>query len=94
MVEVSEIRLYNRLENLSSSHRCLQFAIEFALALEDWREVFRKSDTVHFGGADGAPFAWRPAHPVVTRHVRIRLLGENVLHYDAIEVFGRVVQPA
>ncbi len=94
LAEVGEIRIYNRLENLSSSHRCLQFAIEFGLSMEDWQEVFRKADNAHFGGADGAPFIWRPAHPVATRHVRIRLLGENVLHYDAVEVFGRVVQPA
>jgi hypothetical protein len=87
-VNIVEVRLYNRIDAHRASTRCLRFAIETAAASGDWREVFRKDDDVWFGGADGKPFTWRPEVPLPANQLRIRLLGRDFLHFDAVEVFG------
>lgn len=90
---IREVRIYNRLEHMAVSDRCLQFAIETADIAGEWTESWRKSDARRFGGADGRPLVWRAPDGLVARHIRIRLLGRNYLHFDAVEVFGQPTGP-
>lgn len=85
---IVEIRIHNRLENQTVCARGTRFAIDLMDADGVWAEAFAKSDTLLFGGADGAPFRWKPDRPLQADSMRIRLLDQTCLHYDAVEVFG------
>lgn len=88
---VRELRLYNRLEHQVVADRALKFAIEYSLDDTDtpsnWTEAWRKTDLRRFGGADGNPFTWSPPQGLTLRHLRLRLLGRDFLHFDAVELF-------
>ncbi|MCB8879711.1 hypothetical protein ACELLULO517_05660 [Acidisoma cellulosilytica] len=86
--KIQEVRIHNRLENRFVCHRGARFAIDLMDASGIWVEHFVKQDDLLFGGADGEPFRWTPAKPVPAQSLRIRLLGQDFLHYDAVEVFG------
>ena len=86
--EVEEIRIYNRID--THAERGLRFTIDVR-EHGRWKSVFRKNDDSIFGGIDGTPFIWRPEQPIGTREIRVRsLLHEDYLHYQKIEVFGRI----
>jgi hypothetical protein len=89
--EIREIRIFGRLETMDIADRCKCFAIEVATEQDQWKEIWRKTDQSRFGGADGKPYIWQPNERLVTQYLRIRLLGRNFLHYDAIEILGRSV---
>lgn len=85
---LAEVRLYNRTDDLEAAASIARFRILASLDGENWREVFAKLDGEPFGGADGAPFRWRPSPSVVARHVRVRLVGAGSLSLDHVEVYG------
>lgn len=87
-VVVRLLRIFNRLHDIETAARGIEFAIEVSDDGDLWREVYRKEDRSLFGGADGRPFVWEPMGGLSARQLRIRLLGWGALHYDRIEIFG------
>lgn len=84
---VTELRIYNRIDIPDCAIRGLRFVIEVG-SDEGWKEIFRKNDSAMFGGRDGNPFVLTPKTSVIARHLRLRLLERNYLHYEKIEIFG------
>jgi hypothetical protein len=94
LCSVNEIRVFNRVDDPGVAARANRLA---ALASEDgseWREVFRRTDEVPFGGADGNPLIWWPASAVRLRHLRLTVLARTWLSLDEVEVYGLAEAPA
>lgn len=85
---ISEVRLFNRMDQPAVAERSASLAIEIGLDVNSLVEVFRREDTVPFGGVDGKPMRFVPNIPIPGRFVRIRLLTRNFLHLDQVEVYG------
>lgn len=86
---ISEVRLYNRFDDLAFAARAVPFKIEIGTTEKDLIEHYRHSiKSGVFGGVDGYPFIWHPSHEVRGRYVRIALIGENFLHLDKVEVYA------
>ncbi len=85
---ITEVRLYNRMDNTEVKGRASRFRIQLSGDGERWETAFAKTDGVAFGGVDGQPFIWRPGRPMDARFVRIQLLGRDFLHLDQVEVYG------
>ena len=87
-VGISEVRIYNRVDDPSTMGRSSHLAIDVGLQGDDWVEIYRREDDVPFGGVDGHPLVFTPPIPVPGRFVRVRLLRRDYLHLDQVEVFG------
>jgi hypothetical protein len=55
-----------------------------------WTELARKTDDQVTGGVVGGPYVWRGPGAAWARFVRLTLLGRDYLHFDQVEVFGRL----
>lgn len=85
---ICQVRIYNRLSEPYVMLRAAPLVIEILNAEGKWVTVFTYDKDISFGGADGFPLEWEAADPPVTTSVRIRLLKEEYLHLDQIEIFG------
>lgn len=85
---ITEVRLYNRMDNDMVKKRASQFQIQVSESGNQWRTVFSKRDETAFGGVDGQPFMWRPDELTIARFVRIQLIGRQFFHLDQVEVYG------
>jgi len=84
-------RIFNRLEQQELTKRGNRFRIDVrSIDRPDWQLVLMKADDAMFGGADGYPFVWIAHKPIIARHIRVQLLGANFLHFEEIQVFGRL----
>jgi hypothetical protein len=87
--QVYGARIFNRLEQEALTMRGNRFRIDIrGGATRDWLLVRMKNDDSLFGGADGYPFIWVANKPVLAREVRVKLLTENFLHFEEIQIFG------
>lgn len=83
---VEEVRLYNR--KGGAADRLRHFSV---LASDDgtaWDTIFRKSDDAVFSER---PYVISLNPPVRTRFVRIKLDGDNWLHFDQCFIYGRPI---
>ena len=83
---IDEIRLHNR--QGSTAYRLRHFTL---LGSDDgvtWHEFHRKTDDAVF---DGLPCVVHPAPGVQARFIRVRLDGEDFLHFDQCLVYGRTL---
>ena len=88
-VIVKEIRIYNRIDDISCAARGSHFAIEAAFGpLPVWQEIARREGLGPFGIEGGTPFIWQSDAGVCTEMLRLRLLEPGIMHYRKIEVFG------
>lgn len=85
---ISEIRLYNRLDDEQIACRSSQLALDIGFTNALLIEVYRRETDEPFGGIDGNPLIFRPHIPIPGRFVRIRLLRRNYLHLDQVVVYG------
>jgi hypothetical protein len=83
---VSGVALYNRLD---LAERCTRVSVSGSLDGRDFEIQGAKFDDALFGGADGQPYVFRFSPAFRARFVRITLIGENFLHLDEVEVFGK-----
>jgi hypothetical protein len=87
--QVYGARIFNRLEQEALTRRGSRFRIDVrGGATVDWLLVRMKNDDSLFGGADGYPFIWVANKPVLAREVRVKLLTEDFLHFEEIQIFG------
>ncbi len=85
---ISEVRLFNRLDDSSTIGRSARLAIDIGFTPDHLIEVYRRETDEPFGGIDGNPLIFKPTIPIPGRFVRIRLLTRNYLHLDQVEVYG------
>lgn len=86
---ISEIRIYNRIDNEIVQRRGIKFSIElFNETKNEWDSFFVKDSEELFGGLDGSPFVWKSDIPIKAKKIRIKLLTHDFLHYQKIEIFG------
>lgn len=85
---IREVRLFNRLDDEGIARRAARLVIEVGFRANGLSEVFRRETDELFGGVDGNPLIFRPNIPIPGRYVRIRLLTQNYLHLDQVEVYG------
>nr|WP_217696458.1 MULTISPECIES: glycosyltransferase family 2 protein [Acidiphilium] len=85
---ISEIRIFNRIDDIGIAARAGRLAIDLAINPDEWLEVYRRETDEPFGGIDGNPLIFKPTIPIPGRFVRIRLLTRNYLHLDQVEVYG------
>jgi hypothetical protein len=89
--QVYGARIFNRLEQEALTMRGARFRIDVrGGATNEWLLVRMKNDESIFGGADGYPFIWVANKPVLAREVRVKLLTENFLHFEEIQIFGQL----
>lgn len=88
---ITEVRLYNRLDDLALAERASRFRLSVSLDGGAWRVVFVREDEPTFGGADGRPFRWIAPPGLAARFLRVTLLGSAPLHLDQVEVYGRPI---
>jgi hypothetical protein len=86
--DIREIRLFNRMDHIELARRAGRFELKASDDGEAWKTVFQKDDDIVFGGVDGNPFVFSPNRPLVSRHIRLQLIGVQYLHLDQIEVYG------
>ncbi len=87
-LEISEIWIFNRIDNQVVSHRANSLAIEISEMEDEYFEAFRYESDAPFGGADGKPLIFKPAQPIRGRFVRVKLLKRDFLHLEQVEVYG------
>jgi hypothetical protein len=80
---IEEIRLYNR--RGETAFRLRHFTLLQSNDGITWQEFFRKIDDTVF---DEAPYVVRLAPWLRTRFVRVRLDGEEFLHFDQCMIYG------
>jgi capsular polysaccharide biosynthesis protein len=88
---LSEIRLYNRIDEPETRLRLRRFVIEASFDGVTWTTIYTHDGTL-IGGADGHPLVLRApddsGQPLVGHHLRIRVLERTWLHLDQVEIFG------
>jgi hypothetical protein len=89
--DVSEIRIFNRLEARETAARFRAFTVSVSDDAVTWQVIIETDETYECGGADGFPFVCEAETPVRCRHVRITLAGRGFLHLDEVEVYGEAV---
>lgn len=85
--EVSEIRLFNRIDLSNLAARASRLQVMSSLDGDEWSAIATFREPVLFGGADGSPLSVTLKEPVRTRFIRIELLDRNFLHLDEVEVY-------
>jgi len=86
---VSEIRLFNRITHVIFARRASRFDLLASRDGNSWTVIATKDDQTVFGGADGLPYRFQPAIPVLARWIKIQLKQRNFLHLNQVQVFGR-----
>jgi hypothetical protein len=82
--QLTEIRIYNRLDCCSERSRTLQVLLSDEG--QNWRVVYSHDGSV-FGGADGKYLDIK-LNNEIARFVRVQLREENWFHLDEVEVYG------
>lgn len=90
-VGISEIRVFNRMDQPAVAERSIRLSIEIGLQEQSLVQVFHRESDEVFGGIDGNPLRFAPDPPIPGRFVRLRLLERNFLHLDQVEVYGDVL---
>ncbi len=88
MCSITEIWLFNRLDNVAVAKRACKLAVEIAGKQAAYTEICRYDSPQHFGGADGEPLTIRFDPGKEGRFIRIRLLARDYLHLNQVEVYG------
>jgi hypothetical protein len=86
---IDEIRLHNRQGD--TAFRLRHFTLLGSADGVSWHEFHRKTDDVVF---DELPCVVHPAPGVQARFIRVRLDGEDFLHFDQCLVYGRTLAEA
>ncbi len=84
--DIRLVRIYNRCD--LTGFRANRLELLARSDRSDWVVVYRKDDDRHFGGISGTPLVCELAFPARARHLRIRLLREQPLHLDQVEIIG------
>ncbi len=90
---ITEIRIFNRLDNIWIAQRSANLAIDIGLEQNSLNEVYRRESMQAFGGIDGEPLILRPPQALFGRFINIRLLTRNYLHLDQVEIYGEAMFP-
>ena len=85
---ISEIVVHNRLDQ---PQRACGISIWSSRTAAYWTLLAQADQQVPFGGADGSPFRFKAAEPVIARFIRIQTAGRAMLHLDEVEVIGEPV---
>ena len=89
VAEIVEIRIHNRLD--ANPQRASTILVRTSLDGAEWQLIHDQRGE-HFGG-DGRPLRiLLRYHPA--RFIRIQLFGEDYLHLDQVQVYGRAVTTA
>jgi len=83
---IDEIRLHNRQGN--TAYRLRHFTLLVSADGVTWHEFHRKTDYAVF---DELPYVVHPGPCVQARFIRVRLDGEDFLHFDQCLVYGRTL---
>ena len=86
LYEISEVRIFNRLDNSDVALRAVPLTIEISPDGECFTEHCRHYE--FFGGIDGNPLIWRPDVPIFGRFVRVGLLQRQYFHLDQVEIYS------
>jgi hypothetical protein len=89
---LTEIRLFNRVDQPHFRQRLGQFRVDVSLDGTDWTAIYT-GDGGNVGGADGDPLILRPNGGLPARYVRITALQPTVLHLDQVGVYGTALGP-
>jgi hypothetical protein len=87
---VSEIHIYNRLDNASVAGRSARLQVQVRIDDEDWAMLMERDSDEPFG-LDGAPLIIAVNGQEPFRFIRLSLPMANYLHLDEIEVYGEPV---
>src|SRR5579862_3589983 len=82
---IRKILIFNRQEQAS---RLSHFSILGSLDGHQWDRLFRKIDSTVFGNTVNQPYVIALAGDQAARFVRVRLDGNDYLHFDECQVFG------
>jgi len=84
------VKLFNReIEDSSIRNRLTNFEIQVSSDDINWTSVYVKNDARTVSSKRQAPFVWRSESGVTGRYVRIRLLGDEYLNMNQVEIYGR-----
>lgn len=85
---IDEVRIYNRIASKEIMRRTSRLEIQTSMDDKSWQTVFRKDTEKLFGGTRHTSLVWTPDKLVLARFVRIRLLVNNCLHLEQVEILG------
>ena len=83
---VDEVAIVNR---KAFGDRCAHFVVESSTDHDTWTTRFAKRDGETISATAAAPWRVRFATPFRARYLRVRMLGEGMLHLRRVQVFGR-----
>ncbi len=88
LFKIRQIRVYNRIDHPDLLARASRFALDTSQDGLIWETVFQTEEAKLFGGTDGNPLIWNDPDRRAARFVRFRLLVQQYLHLDQVEVYG------
>ncbi|WP_460253225.1 discoidin domain-containing protein [Acidiphilium sp. MT5] len=91
--DISSIVIFNRVDEQEIMKRSSHLAVEVATDTDAFREIYRRDVDEPFGGIDSQPLIIASDAPIRARFVLIRLLTQNFLHLDKVEVYGTPSHP-
>ena len=89
---VSEIRIYNRIDQPDIASRTRNLRVHGSLDGADWVELYSRDSDIPFGGADGFPLIIQLTQPFTCTVLRITVLGLTYLHFDQVEVYEKLTE--
>lgn len=92
--DISSIVIFNRIDEPEIMKRSSHLAIEVATDTGTFKQIYRRDVDEPFGGIDGKPLIIAQQAAICARFVLVRLLTENFLHLDKVEVYGKPNPPA
>src|SRR5262249_10575593 len=75
------------------AHRLKRFTLLKSLEGRKWKPFFRKRDGAIFGEADQRPYVASIIGDHCARFIRVRLDGDDCLHFNECQGFGVRVEP-
>ena len=88
---IRSVVIFNR---KAQAHRLRYFSLLGSLDGHHWKRFFSKIDGTDFGDVDDRPYVAEIEGDQPARFVRVRLDGNEYLHFKECQVFGEPIEPA
>lgn len=86
--DIKQVRIYNRTDTREIMARTSRFELQSSADGTNWQTLARKDTDSVIRGTPLAHFVWSADRPTPGRYIRVRLLGEQFLHLNQVEVLG------
>lgn len=89
MKRIYEVRIYHARDGVLSIAYLGNFSILFSINGVNWQIGYtRDESSANLQDVPNTPFRWSPKTDLVSRYMKIQLLGHGALAIDRVEVFG------